>query len=364
MIRSLLFIGLLALGISGARAEYLRVLPGGCGSDTQESTTPAMTVDSTGRQCGQSTDGSTPGTGISPPTGGTGIQGWLSGIFSKLGSPFQAGGNIGNAAFGVAAGGNTAAVKAANTSPSTTDPGLVVLESPNGPGTFNGALTNPSGSTMTLGSAITAYAAGQLVAGSSTATASASWALNAATITVGSCPSGASAGATIYDTTAAKPIGQFASCAGTTLTLQAGALAASSGSTDALVLVNNPSFSILNSGASIQRVRISSNDTTSTAWHGQGVQIDLWTAAPTWTNGDRGTWLPATGAGFHLGSYTCTFGATWGDGVACEAAAAAGSATFPKLASGSTIYWSLQATTGSGVTGASKAFTLVPEIVN
>ena len=47
-------------------------------------------------------------TGASMPAGGTGIRGWLSASYGKLaaivtalGSPFQAGGNIGNTAFGI-----------------------------------------------------------------------------------------------------------------------------------------------------------------------------------------------------------------------------------------------------------------------
>jgi hypothetical protein len=36
----------------------------------------------------------------------------------------------------------------------------------------------------------------------------------------------------------------------------------------------------------------------------------------------------------------------------------------PKLASGTAIYWTLNAKTGSGVTGASKVFTLTAEALN
>lgn len=169
--------------------------------------------------------------------------------------------------------------------------------------TFSGVLTNPSGSTLTLPATTTAYSAGQLIANSATA-----------------------------------------------------------GS------VANPSFAIANSGggASIPRVRLMSNDNTSTAWHGVTVQVDLWSTTPTWTNGDRGVWLPATGTAGHLATYTCTFpSAEWGDGIATECGVNAGSAAYPRLASGTSIFWSLQAVTATpGVTGASKVFSLVPEIVN
>jgi len=191
----------------------------------------------------------------------------LSSLISGLGSPFQAGGSIGNTSFAA---------------------------------TSSAALTNPT-STLSLTSTTTAYAAGQLIANNATA----------ASVTV-------------------------------------------------------PNFAIANSGggAIIPRLRLSTNDTTSTAWGGVSIQVDLWSAAPTWTNGDRGSWSPATGTGSHLGSYSCTMSAEYGDGAFAECAANVGSASLPKLASGTAIYWSLEAVSASGVTGASKTFTLTAEVLN
>jgi hypothetical protein len=189
------------------------------------------------------------------------------------------------------------------TTPGTTN-GVQVNASalPTGAATnLTGSITNPS-STLTMTSATTAYTAGQLIATSATA-----------------------------------------------------------GS------IVNPSFAIANSagGAAIPRVRLSSNDTTSTAWPGVSIQVDLWTATPTWTNGDRGTWLPATGAASHLGSYSCTMNTpVWGDGYAAECAPAVGTYSGVKLASGASVFWSLKAVGASGVTGASKVWTLIPELVN
>jgi hypothetical protein len=213
-------------------------------------------------------------TGVTAPTGGVGIRGWLSGIYSKLssmltslGSPFQAGGAIGNTAF-------TA--------------------------TTSAALTNPT-STLTLTSATTAYGAGQLIANNATA---------------------------------------------------------------ASVVV--PSFSIANSGggALIPRLRLSVNDATSTAWGAVSIQVDLWSQAPTFSNGDRGAWSPATGTATHLGAYACTMSAEYGDGAFAECAPAVGSVSAPKLASGASVYWTLQAVAASGVTGASKVWTLTAELAN
>ena len=130
--------------------------------------------------------------------------------------------------------------------------------------------------------------------------------------------------------------------------------------------VATPSFAIANSGggALIPRLRLATNDTTSTAWGGVSIQVDLWSAAPTWANGDRGTWSPATGTGSHLGSYSCTMSAEYGDGAYAECSPNVGSASLPKLSSGQAIYWSLQAVSASGVTGASKTFTLTAEVLN
>lgn len=191
----------------------------------------------------------------------------LTSIVTALGSPFQAGGSIGNTAF-------TA--------------------------TSSGAVTNPT-STLTLTATTTAYTAGQLIANSATA------------------------GSVVV-----------------------------------------PSFAIANSagGAIIPRLRLTTNDTTSTAWGSQQIRIDLWSAAPTFTNGDRGTWSPATGVAGHIASYTCTMSAEFGDGAYSECTLIYGNNALAKLASGTSIFWTLNALTGSGVTGASKVFTLTAELLN
>lgn len=143
----------------------------------------------------------------------------------------------------------------------------------------------------------------------------------------------------------------------------AGQLIATSATAGSVV---NPSFAIANSagGAIISRLRLSTNDATSTAWGGQTIQVDLWSTTPTWTNGDRAAWSPATQTGAHLGSFTGLMSAEYGDGAFTECLPVVGNALTVKLAAGTSIFWSLQAVTGSGVTGASKVWTLTPEIMN
>lgn len=143
----------------------------------------------------------------------------------------------------------------------------------------------------------------------------------------------------------------------------AGQLIASSATAGSVVV---PSFAIANSagGAIIARLRLSTNDATSTAWGGQTIQVDLWSAAPTFTNGDRGAWSPATGSANHLGAFSCLMSAEYGDGAFGECFPVVGNAVMPKLASGTAIFWSLDAVTGSGITGASKIFTVTAEELN
>lgn len=129
------------------------------------------------------------------------------------------------------------------------------------------------------------------------------------------------------------------------------------------------SFAIANAagGAIISRLRLSTNDATATAWGAQTIQVDLWTAAPTFaTTGDRASYNTdfATGSANHIGAYSCVMSAELADGAYAECAPTVGSAPMPKLASGTSIFWTLIATTGSGVTGASKTFTLTAELAN
>ena len=145
----------------------------------------------------------------------------------------------------------------------------------------------------------------------------------------------------------------------TTTGYTSGQLIATSATAASVVV---PSFAIPQGyqSAAIPRVRLSTNDSTSTAWGAQTVTVDLWGAAPTFTNGDRGAYSPATGTANHLGSYSCVMSSEYGDGAYAECAAAVGNFSLSSV-SGGKIFWSLTATSGSGTTGASKVFTLTPE---
>jgi hypothetical protein len=125
-----------------------------------------------------------------------------------------------------------------------------------------------------------------------------------------------------------------------------------------------PSVTIADPGGTplVPRLRLVSNDTTSTAWGGKTIQVDLWAAAPTFTNGDRAAWLTATGVANHLAAFTCVMSAVQGDGYYSECAPVTG--TYAVLKPGNTtVFWTLQSIDGSGVTGASKTMTLTPEVM-
>ena len=143
----------------------------------------------------------------------------------------------------------------------------------------------------------------------------------------------------------------------------AGNLIASSATAGSVAV---PSFSIPNTagGFYAPRLRLSTNDATSTAWGGVIVQIDLWSAAPTFTNGDRAAFAVATGTASHLAAYSCALSPEYGDGAYAECAPQVGTTPSIRLGSGTSVYWSAMAVTGSGVTEASGALTLTAELSN
>lgn len=122
-----------------------------------------------------------------------------------------------------------------------------------------------------------------------------------------------------------------------------------------------PSFAIANAAGSavIPRLRLSTNATT--GW-GTTLTVNLWSAAPTYTNGDGGTYAVATNGAKHLAQYSCTL-TQYGDAASGECSVSVGNFAMVTLASGTSIFWDLQ-TTGSATPISGQTFTLIPELLN
>lgn len=157
-----------------------------------------------------------------------------------------------------------------------------------------------------------------------------------------------------------------ANTAGSALTAVGGATAyaaldliASSATAGSIVV---PSVSIMRVAAGsgfLAKIRLFSNATTGLS--AAGVALRLWSAAPTYTNGDNGVYAVATGAAGFLGKYTGTFEQHADGAVADLIDASGGPGDAIKLASGQVVYWDLQATTGFTL-AAGKTFTPVPQM--
>lgn len=143
-----------------------------------------------------------------------------------------------------------------------------------------------------------------------------------------------------------------------TTAYSAGNLIASSTTAGSVVV---PSFTATPNAqghGSIKRLRLTTNKTSGMA--GIQVNVDLWSAAPTFTNGDGGAYAVATGAAAYLGSAQVTL-AQAGDGAYGIATPNIGDAINFALASGQAIYWSLSAV-GVFTPASGQTFTLQPEI--
>ena len=164
-----------------------------------------------------------------------------------------------------------------------------------------------------------------------------------------------------------NPTATFTTAA-TTTTAYSGGQSICNGTTAANCnseIAANP-FSIVNSsgGAVITGLTLSIADTTSTAWPGAIIQVDLWRAAPTMTNADRGVYLIATGTANYLGSFSCLMSAASGDGYYAACVPMQQALLPVALASTATIFWTLKAVTTGGTVGASKVITLTAQVLN
>lgn len=109
---------------------------------------------------------------------------------------------------------------------------------------------------------------------------------------------------------------------------------------------------------SIERARLYCNQTSN--MQGVSFRVRLWITAPTYTNGDNGAYVVATGNAGYLGAMTGFF-EQWGDGAMATLQVDYGPEINVKLASGQSIYWDMETLTGYTPSSAA-VFTFVPEV--
>lgn len=93
----------------------------------------------------------------------------------------------------------------------------------------------------------------------------------------------------------------------------------------------------------VAELRLTTNHTTGLS--GASFITRAWSAAPTYTNGDGGSYAVATGGANFLGRFSGSC-EQFGDAAACVLTSDSGFAKALKLASGSTVYFDLMSPTG------------------
>ena len=92
------------------------------------------------------------------------------------------------------------------------------------------------------------------------------------------------------------------------------------------------------------------------------LSVNLWRAAPTYTNGDGGAYAVATGSASWLANFLITL-TQLGDGAVGAGPLTGANELALKLASGASVFWDLQILTAA-TAGMGQTFTLIPEMLN
>jgi hypothetical protein len=116
-----------------------------------------------------------------------------------------------------------------------------------------------------------------------------------------------------------------------------------------------------NHQGTIIRVRLNTNITT--GFSAATFTVRLWSAAPTYTNGDNGAYAVATGAAGWLASFSVTLEQQADGAYGAGVPTVGNGALFSLPIDQTVIYWDLQYTAAAGVTPiASQTFTLTLEV--
>jgi hypothetical protein len=123
-----------------------------------------------------------------------------------------------------------------------------------------------------------------------------------------------------------------------------------------------PFFAIATSGGSaiISRLRLRTNITV--GWDGINISVNLWTAHPTYTNGDNGAYVVSAGSTLWIGNFLIVL-SQFGDGAVGASQPTGANEIALDLTAGTSVFWDMQvmaaATPISGQT-----FTLAAELLN
>jgi hypothetical protein len=133
-----------------------------------------------------------------------------------------------------------------------------------------------------------------------------------------------------------------------------------SSTTAGLVVV--PWFAIATGagGAILPRVRLSTN--AMTGWGGVTLSVCLWSAAPTYTNGDGGAYAVATGSASWLANFLITL-TQYGDGASGAGPLTGANELALKLASGASVFWDMRIL-GGATPSSGQTFLLTAELLN
>ena len=125
-----------------------------------------------------------------------------------------------------------------------------------------------------------------------------------------------------------------------------------------------PSFAIATSagGGIIPRLSLRTSAVGVATWSGANLSINLWSLAPTYTNGDAQLYAPATGSASWLANFLVTLN-QFGDGAVGAGQLTGANQMALKLASGTAVFWDIQVLSFmTPVFG--QTFTLTPELLN
>jgi hypothetical protein len=249
-----------------------------------------------------------------------------------------------------------------------------------------GALANPTSTLTRAASAVSSASVTFTVAAPCVFTWTSNSLVNGQTVVPsGSVPTGFTAGlvyyvvgvsgnnfslATTFGGTGVTSTGSAGTCT-ITVTYVSGGFIGSAAAAGSVVV---PSFAMPAAGLLISRVRINTNVTGTlnagsynnaagtNPWNNANLSVSLWTAAPTYANGDGGPYAPATGGANLLANFLVGL-TQFGDQASGSGPLTSAGQMALKLGAAQNIFWDIQILSQVAPI-ASQTFTLTAELMN